>query len=137
MSSPYHYMQLPREVIVGKGTLARVIEVVQRLGISGSALIIAGPKSCEIAGKKVRDLLEQTGMNVDTLLVETATIRDVLRVEERIKAWRPRVLFAVGGGTKIDAAKLSSARQGVPFISVPTTLSHDGIASPLASVKGF
>ena len=130
-------MQLPREVIVGKGTLTRVIEVVQRLGISGSALIIAGPKSCEIAGNKVRDLLEQTGMNVDTLLVETATIRDVMMVEERIKAWKPRVLFAVGGGTKIDAAKLSSARQGVPFISVPTTLSHDGIASPLASVKGF
>ena len=136
LSSPYHYMQLPREVIVGKGTLARVKEVVQRLGLSGSALIITGAKSCEIAGKKVRDLLEQTGMTVDTLLVETATIKDVLMVEERIKAWKPRVLIGVGGGTKIDAAKLSSFRQGIPFISVPTTLSHDGIASPLASVKG-
>jgi glycerol-1-phosphate dehydrogenase [NAD(P)+] len=76
-------------------------------------------------------------MNVDTLLVETATIRDVLMVEERIKAWKPNVLLGVGGGTKIDAAKVSSSRQGVPFISVPTSLSHDGIASPLASVKGF
>jgi glycerol-1-phosphate dehydrogenase [NAD(P)+] len=130
-------MQLPREVIVGKGTLTRVTEVMQRLGIRGSALIIAGSKSCEIAGKRVRDLLAQTGMNVDTLLVETATIRDVLMVEERIKAWKPNVLLGVGGGTKIDAAKVSSSRQGVPFISVPTSLSHDGIASPLASVKGF
>ncbi len=136
LSSPYHYMQLPREVIVGKGTLARIKEVVQRLSLSGSALIIAGTKSCEIAGKKVRDLLSQTGMTVDTLLVEKATIKDVLMVEERIKAWKPRVLIGVGGGTKIDAAKLSSFRQGIPFISVPTTLSHDGIASPLASVKG-
>jgi glycerol-1-phosphate dehydrogenase [NAD(P)+] len=76
-------------------------------------------------------------MNVDTLLVASATIKDVMAVEERIKAWKPRILIGVGGGTKIDAAKLSSARQGVPFISVPTTLSHDGIASPLASVKGF
>jgi glycerol-1-phosphate dehydrogenase [NAD(P)+] len=130
-------MQLPREVIVGKGTLSRVTEVVQRLGISGSALILAGPKSCEVAGEKVRDLLQQAGMNVDTLLVASATIKDVMAVEERIKAWKPRILIGVGGGTKIDAAKLSSARQGVPFISVPTTLSHDGIASPLASVKGF
>ena len=130
-------MQLPREVIVGNGVLTRVTEVAQRLGLSGSALIIAGPKSCEIAGKTVRDLLEQTGMNVDTLLVETATLRDILTVEERIKAWKPRVLIGVGGGTKIDAAKLSSSRQGIPFISVPTTLSHDGIASPLASVKGL
>ena len=130
-------MQLPREVIVGNGVLTRVTEVAQRLGLSGSALIIAGPKSCEIAGKTVRDLLEQTGMNVDTLLVETATLRDILTVEERIKAWKPRVLIGVGGGTKIDVAKLSSSRQGIPFISVPTTLSHDGIASPLASVKGL
>ena len=137
MSSPYHYMQLPREVIVGRGTLTRVTEVAQRLGLSGSALIIAGTKSCEVAGKKVGDLLERTGINVDTLLVEKITLKDILMVEDRIKEWKPRVLIGVGGGTKIDAAKLSSARQGIPFISVPTTLSHDGIASPLASVKGL
>src|SRR3972149_2514732 len=130
-------MQLPREVIVGNGVLTRVTEVAQRLGLSGSALIIAGAKSCESAGKPVRDLLEQTGMNVDTLLVEKATLKAILNVEERIKAWKPRVLIGVGGGTKIDVAKLSSSRQGIPFISVPTTLSHDGIASPLASVKGL
>ena len=130
-------MQLPREVIVGRGTLTRVTEVAQRLGLSGSALIIAGTKSCEVAGKKVGDLLERTGINVDTLLVEKITLKDILMVEDRIKEWKPRVLIGVGGGTKIDAAKLSSSRQGIPFISVPTTLSHDGIASPLASVKGL
>jgi glycerol-1-phosphate dehydrogenase [NAD(P)+] len=130
-------MQLPREVIVGKGTLTRVTEVTQRLGLTGSALIVAGAKSYEIAGKTVRDLLEPTGMMVDTLLVEAATAKEILGIEEKIKSSKPQVLFGVGGGTKIDAAKLSSARQGVPFISVPTTLSHDGIASPLASVKGL
>jgi len=130
-------MQLPREVIVGKGTLTRISEVAKRLNLSGSALIVAGPKSCEVAGKQVRDLLQQTGMNVDALLVKTATSQDILKVEERIQEWKPRVLIGVGGGTKIDAAKLSASRQGIPFISVPTTLSHDGIASPLASVKGL
>ncbi len=137
LPSPYHYMQLPREVIVGKGTLERVPEVVKRLNLKGPALIIAGQKSCEIAGKTVRDLLAQTGIDVDTLLVDTATIRDVLTVEERILEWKPQVLFGVGGGTKIDVAKLSSAHQEMPFISVPTTVSHDGIASPLASIRGF
>jgi glycerol-1-phosphate dehydrogenase [NAD(P)+] len=130
-------MQLPREVIVGKGTLTRVTEVTQRLGLTGSALIVAGAKSYEIAGKKVRALLEPTGMTVDTLLVEAATAKEILGIEEKIRSSKPQVLFGVGGGSKIDAAKLSSARQGEPFISVPTTLSHDGIASPLASVKGL
>ncbi|MEM2148106.1 MAG: NAD(P)-dependent glycerol-1-phosphate dehydrogenase, partial [Candidatus Bathyarchaeia archaeon] len=58
-------------------------------------------------------------------------------VEKKIEYSNPQVVFGVGGGTKIDVAKLSSARQKIPFISVPTTASHDGIASPLSSVKGL
>src|SRR5512135_669926 len=130
-------MQLPREVIVGKRTLERIPEVLQRLGITGSALIVAGKKSYEIAGKQVRQLLEKNGVSVNVVRVSTATIKDVSLVEDQIKIKKPNVLFGVGGGTKIDAAKLSSAGQGIPYISVPTMLSHDGIASPLASVKGL
>jgi glycerol-1-phosphate dehydrogenase [NAD(P)+] len=130
-------MQLPREVIVGKGTLQRIPEVMERLGLAGSALIVAGQTSSRIAGNQVRQLLEAKGMSVDVVKVNTATIKDVILIEERIKLKKPELLFGVGGGTKIDAAKLSSAGKGIPYISVPTALSHDGIASPLASVKGL
>lgn len=130
-------MQLPREVIIGNGVIERVSEVSRRLGFTQSALIIAGSKTYDIAGKTVKELLEENGMEVKSFLVESATVKDVEAVEEKIKALKPQVVFGVGGGTKIDAAKLSSARQEVPFISVPTTASHDGIASPLSSVKGF
>jgi glycerol-1-phosphate dehydrogenase [NAD(P)+] len=130
-------MQLPREVIVGKGTLQRIPEVMERLGLAGSALIVAGKTSCEIAGKQVRQLLEAKGISVNSVIVDTATLKDVTLIEEQIKTKKPKVLFGVGGGTKIDAAKLSSAGKGIPYMSVPTALSHDGIASPLASVKGL
>jgi len=129
-------MQLPREVIVGNGAVERVAEVTRRLGFNQSALVIAGSKTNDIAGKRVRELLEQSGMAVETLLVETATIKDVDRVEESIRSLKPQIVLGVGGGTKIDVAKCSSARSEIPFISVPTTASHDGIASPLSSVKG-
>jgi len=130
-------MQLPREVIVGKGTIERIGEISGRLGFTRSALIIAGSKTYEVAGKQVRALLEQEGMKIDTFLVESATVKDVAAVGEKIDELKPQVVFGVGGGTKIDVAKLSSARHEVPFISVPTTASHDGISSPLSSVKGF
>lgn len=133
----YHRMQLPREVIVGSGIIERVTEVSRRLGFTESALVVAGSKTNAIAGKTVRRLLEQEGVKVNTLLVESATIQDVQAVEEKIKSSKPQVIFGVGGGKKIDVAKLSSARQEIPFISVPTTASHDGIASSLSSVKGF
>jgi glycerol-1-phosphate dehydrogenase [NAD(P)+] len=130
-------MQLPREVMVGNGTIECVPEISLRLGFTKSALIVAGSKTYDIAGKTVKALLEEEGLEVNTFLVESATVEDVEAVEEKIRVMKPQVVFGVGGGTKIDVAKLSSARQETPFISVPTTASHDGIASPLSSVKGF
>jgi glycerol-1-phosphate dehydrogenase [NAD(P)+] len=131
-------MQFPREVVVGHGVIGRIGEISRRLGFTESALIIAGSKTLDIAGKRVKALLEKRkGMAVETFIVENATASDVEAVEKRIESLKPQVVFAVGGGTKIDVAKCSSANHGVPFISVPTTASHDGIASPLSSIKGY
>ncbi|MGA2683263.1 MAG: NAD(P)-dependent glycerol-1-phosphate dehydrogenase [Candidatus Bathyarchaeia archaeon] len=129
-------MQLPREVIVGKGTLQRIPEVAKRLRLRGRALVMSDAICYELAGKTVSDFLAESGLSVDFLLVKTMTPKDVSDVENQIKDLKPQVLFGVGGGTIIDAAKVSSRSQNIPFISVPTTVSHDGIASPLASIKG-
>jgi len=128
-------MQLPREVIVGNGVLNRVTEVIQRLNLTGDALIISGTKSYAVAGKKVHDLLEQAGMNPHGFLVESTTIKDIASIEEQLTNLKPQVLLGIGGGTIIDTTKVSSSRQNIPYISIPTTVSHDGIASPLASIK--
>ena len=131
-------MQLPREVIVGNDAIERVAAITRRLGFAESALIIAGSKTYDVAGRRVKELLEEAQkMNVDTFLVETATAKDVNTVADKIRTLKPQIVFGVGGGTKIDVAKCSSARQEIPFISVPTTASHDGIASPFSSIKGF
>ncbi len=90
----------------------------------------------DVAGKAVSDFLVKSGLSVDFLLVKTMTAKDVSDIENQIKELEPQVLFGVGGGTIIDTAKVSSKSQNIPFISVPTTVSHDGIASPLASIKG-
>ena len=128
-------MQLPREVIVGKGTLNRVPEVAKRLGLRGKALVIADSKSHEIAGKTVCELLEQANLKVDKLQIKTMAEKDLITIEQQILTLKPQILFGVGGGTIIDAAKISSCTQNIPFISIPTAVSHDGIASPLASIK--
>jgi len=129
-------MQLPREVIVGNGTLERVPEVAKRLGLKGKALILSDQNCYNVAGKVVSDFLTTSGLSVDFLLVKTMTSKDVADLQVKIKELKPQVLFGVGGGTIIDSAKVSSGNQNIPFISIPTTVSHDGIASPLASIKG-
>jgi hypothetical protein len=89
----HHRMQLPREVIVGNGVIDKVSEITRRLGFSRSALIVAGSNTNNIAGKYVRELLEKDGMSVDTLLVESATVKDVQCVEDKIRVLKPEIVF--------------------------------------------
>lgn len=130
-------MQLPREVVVGNGTIELVWDICRKLGFAESSLAVTGPHTRDVACQRIIDLLDDAGMSVEQIVVNSSTMGDVELVEEKIHDLRPQVVLGVGGGMKIDVAKLSSARQNVPFISIPTSASHDGIAGPLASVKGL
>ncbi len=132
-----HRMDLPREVVVGRGAMELLSDVCKSLGFSKSALVVTGPATFHIAGRRAVEMLKESGLKVSCSIVSSSTVDDVNSVEKAIDALRPEVVLGVGGGTKIDIAKLASARMNVPFISVPTTASHDGIASPMASVKGL
>jgi glycerol-1-phosphate dehydrogenase [NAD(P)+] len=130
-------MQLPREVIIGNGIIEGIGGVARRLGFAESALMVTGSKTYHIVGETVKKHLEEYGIKTHVFLAESATVKEVGAVEAKIGILKPQVVLGVGGGTKIDVAKFSAMRQGVPCISVPTTASHDGIASPSSSVKGL
>lgn len=130
-------MQLPREVVIGNETLEYIGDLCKRLGFCESAFVVTGPLTRHIAGLRVIDLLDDARIDVNHIIVSSSTTKNVEAVERKIIELKPQVVLGIGGGTKIDVAKLSSARQGVPFISVPTTASHDGIASPVCSLKGL
>jgi len=130
-------MQLPREVVVGNNTLDLIGEICKRLGLSESAFVVMGHKTLDIAGKRVMGLLGDDGINVAHVVATSCNMEDIALIEQKIDELKPQVVLGIGGGTKIDVAKMSSAHKGVPFISVPTTAAHDGIASPLVSLKGL
>ncbi|UCG37602.1 MAG: NAD(P)-dependent glycerol-1-phosphate dehydrogenase [Candidatus Bathyarchaeota archaeon] len=129
-------MQLPREVVIGENTLDLIVPICRKLGLSKSVFVVTGVETCKVAGRRVIDSFKNSEVNVDFLLTHSSTLANVDKVQARIDEVKPQVVLGVGGGTKIDIAKLSAARQGIPFMSIPTTASHDGIASPLASIKG-
>ncbi len=132
-----HRMQLPREVFIGNNTLELIGDICKKLGFSKSALVVTGSHTKNVAGQKVMDLLADSGLEVDYVIVTSSTVDDLRTVKEKIKQMQPQIVLGVGGGTKIDVAKLSSSNENLPFISVPTTASHDGISSPLGAIKGF
>ncbi len=131
-----HYMQLPREVIVGKNVLGRTGEVCARLGYAGNALVVSGPVTYSLAGEPVAKSVTKAGLKVDHVIAKESTEAVVNHVIGSIKHTKASIVLGVGGGKDIDVAKLASAKASVPFMSIPTAASHDGIASPYASIKG-
>ncbi len=127
-------MQLPREVLLGENLKGEVVNVAMRIGLSGRVMVLYGPRTKKIAGWEVENSLMEK-FEVSSLTIRGATMEEVKRAMERIRDEDIKWLVAVGGGSIIDVAKLASYRTGVPFISFPTTASHDGIASANASIR--
>lgn len=126
-------VEMPRDVVAGHGVIERVRDICQNLHLSGSGTIITGGKTAEVAGKYVRDLM--TGYEMDMCNVGEATLENAKMVEECAKERGSSFILAVGGGSKIDLAKVVSNDVHIPFISIPTSAAHDGIASNRASLK--
>ncbi|MFQ6086161.1 MAG: NAD(P)-dependent glycerol-1-phosphate dehydrogenase, partial [Candidatus Bathyarchaeia archaeon] len=130
-----HRIQLPREVIMGEGIIKFTGDIARRLNIR-SVLVVTGEHTYGIAGESVISSLKESGVTNDYVMVGESTMEEVIRVQKKILEVEPDAVAGVGGGKIIDVAKLASARQGVHFISIPTSASHDGTTSPFASIKG-
>jgi len=129
-------MQLPREVVIGRDVLDSIADVCTGLGVlpeDGLALVVADSNTMSIAGTRVVEGLEDAHIDSGHILVGTASMDEVKKVVE--SSGDASLLIGVGGGTVIDVSKLASTKIGIPFISVPTVASHDGIVSSRASIR--
>ncbi|MEZ7006989.1 iron-containing alcohol dehydrogenase family protein [Streptomyces sp. AD55] len=61
-----------------------------------------------------------------------AGLDDAVRLADRTRTGRHDAIVGIGGGRVIDCAKFAAARLGLPMVTVATSLSHDGICSPVS-----
>jgi glycerol-1-phosphate dehydrogenase [NAD(P)+] len=125
------WMQLPRDVVIGHDVLPQLPAVCKDLKLGSSALLVSGKGTMNLAGDKVMSILSAS-CEVRPFLAEEINI-SVIKAGEKAAAGMD-FLIGVGGGRVIDTAKIVSYNLDLPFISVPTAASHDGIASARASV---
>ncbi len=126
------WMQLPRSIAIGHGMIADTARMCTELKLGQSAIIVTGRKTRKIAGEAVSDILASDGFSTDIAIVTNADQENIDRVIDTARD--VFFLVGVGGGTVIDVAKLASTMLDIPFLSVPTAASHDGIASMRASI---
>ena len=63
-------------------------------------------------------------------------MNDINSAQSLVRKEQPNFIVGVGGGRSVDVAKMISFNLNIPFISVPTSASHDGISSPFVSIRG-
>lgn len=129
-----HSIELPRKILVGRNVMDRTPEVCKELNIKGKPLILAGEKTRVVAGDRIRKAFLDAGIESAMEIVRKASREEV----ESLKARVPEdvaLILSVGGGKVIDIGKLLAYQTGMPFISIPTAPSHDGVASERVSLK--
>ncbi len=127
-------MELPRSVVVGHDALLQTGEVCRRLKLGKKALIVADPMTMKIAGETVARTLGEEKIRAGEYLIADATLEAVKAAEAGILDGGYDFALGVGGGRPIDVAKCASFNTGIPFLSVPTAASHDGVVSSRASL---
>jgi glycerol-1-phosphate dehydrogenase [NAD(P)+] len=134
---PAHTMELPRLVVVGAGVSRDLGVTLQGLELGKKGLILSGPIVKDLLEDRVRPSLEETGFVASWDIVGSSSFAEVERIESLAKNGGVDFLIGAGGGRSIDIAKLASFNRNIPFVSVPTSASHDGISSPFGSVRGL
>jgi glycerol-1-phosphate dehydrogenase [NAD(P)+] len=126
-------IEVLRFLHIGPGLLADLPALLDGAFDTGHVLVATGESATgELADRFVASLAAGTRVTVVRHL--GGSLAEAHELLSTIDAERPTLVVAIGGGRPIDVAKLAAARGGVEVVVVPTSLSHDAMASPVASL---
>lgn len=117
--STFEYVANSPQVIFGKGTLAQIPSLVEKLSIK-SVMILSTPEQTDIA-QRVAEILGTAAVST----FSGATMHTPTHVTEsalsQAKESRVEGIVSVGGGSTIGLGKAIAVRTGLVHICIPTT----------------
>lgn len=121
-------VNVPSFVYLQKNAFSKIPRVVEKIN-SQNSIILTDPVVLEI----LREKIERLGF--EKIVVAEANLLEARKIEAMLSYGEVDAILGIGGGRVLDVSKVVASELNIPFISVPTTASHDGIASPVASFK--
>jgi glycerol-1-phosphate dehydrogenase [NAD(P)+] len=100
-----------------------------RITREGRVAVAVGPG----LGDSIRSELELE--QAEVFGVADGTYAASVQLGQQLRARRFEVVAGIGGGRTIDVTKLAAHLAGIPMVAVATSLSHDGIASPVSTLQ--
>jgi len=125
-------MELPTKVLIGEGAISKLGEFLADSSANKRVVVSSGSNVTSMVRRAVDSALKEEPVWVR---VEAADMENVNRVMQA--ASTSGRIVGVGGGKSVDVGQLAAFKLHLPFYSVPTSASHDGISSPFASLKGL
>ncbi len=131
-------MELPRKILIGENVISKVGSLIKSLDPAASRVAVVTGRTVKArAGQKCGRSLKSAKLKAFWHVVSDASIETVRGIQEKMKGNdQPDFVVGFGGGRSVDIAKMTAFRIGKPFMSVPTSASHDGISSPFVSIRG-
>lgn len=125
---------MQRRLKIGNGIINSAGDILTESDISGKILYVYDPVVDKLYGKTIRKQIEAIG-RLKEEIVNANTISYAMSIAERIIATDVNCIVGVGGGRVLDVCKYAAYISKVPFLSIPTTVANDGLASPIAVLK--
>jgi glycerol-1-phosphate dehydrogenase [NAD(P)+] len=125
-------MELPTKVLIGEGVIGQLGAFIKESTGEGRVIISSGSNVTSKVRKAVDSALGKEPVWVEVLAADMENVNKVMSA-----ASGSGCIVGVGGGKSVDVGKLAAFKMHLPFFSVPTSASHDGISSPFASLRGM
>ena len=129
-------MELPRLIVVGEKNINDIGSFLKSLKNIKKVSLVSGKNVKKIVQNKIESSLSASKIQMVWHLAETNDKRSIKKIEQDVGKSKSELIVGVGGGRSVDIAKIIGFNLDLPFVSIPTSASHDGIASPFVSIKG-
>jgi len=128
-------VDIPFFLKIDDGLMASVPrEVESRFGRDAAVVLVTDAAVKEMLAEEIVEAFAGEGLHCELLCITDNTLEAVDEVREKA-AGSSTVLLGAGGGRVLDVTKMAAAKVELPWVSVPTVVSHDGICSPVAVLK--
>lgn len=131
-------MELPRKILVGDNVISElgnfIIDITNRR--ISSVIIISGETVRTKIEDNIKKSFKKSHIRNYWFIRKDASFETVSRIKIEIEELTPDIILGIGGGKSVDVGKMIAYSIKKPFISIPTSASHDGISSPFVSLKG-
>jgi len=131
-----HTMELPRQIVIGEKNIGKVGNFIANLANPKKVSLVSGDRVRKITYEKVERSLTDSKIKSVWHISISNDIKSAKKTQHDIRKDNSDLIIGIGGGRSVDIAKMVAFNLKKPFVSIPTSASHDGIASPFVSLRG-